>query len=199
MYCGSAFGTKIWHSNDQYRRVIWQCNNKYKKGEKCTTPHLDEETIKAMFVMVVNQVLADREQIIEDCEMIRQRLSDTAALEEKLEGLGGELQTVAEKIRQLVERNAGALIDQADYQKRYGALERQYQEVAERIKDAEEQICVRKAKGKDIAAFAAALRNTDRVIADFDAQLWNALVERAEVQPEKEVLFTLRNGSHFHI
>ena len=28
--CGATFGPKVWHSNDKYRRVIWQCNNKYK-------------------------------------------------------------------------------------------------------------------------------------------------------------------------
>ena len=25
--CGSWFGSKVWHSNDKYRRVIWQCNH----------------------------------------------------------------------------------------------------------------------------------------------------------------------------
>ena len=26
--CGSAFGIKVWHSNDKYRRIIWRCNEK---------------------------------------------------------------------------------------------------------------------------------------------------------------------------
>lgn len=197
--CGSAYGSKVWHSTDQYRRVIWQCNNKYKNGQKCTTPHLDEETIKAMFVKMVNQVLADREQVIEDCEMIRQRLSDTAALEEKLEGLGGELQTVTEQIRKLVERNAVAAIDQADYQKRYGVLERRYQKLSEQIKTIEEQIRERRAKGEDIAAFAAALKNTDRVIADFDTQLWIVLVSRLEVAPDDRISIILRNDERTNV
>jgi len=47
--CGSWYGSKVWHSNDKYRRVIWQCNHKFDSGEKCTTPHLDEETIKQLF------------------------------------------------------------------------------------------------------------------------------------------------------
>ena len=39
--CGGWFGSKVWHSTDRYRRVIWQCNAKYKdKGHKCVTPHL---------------------------------------------------------------------------------------------------------------------------------------------------------------
>ena len=37
--CGCVYGSKVWHSTDQYRRVIWQCNGKFKGDEKCTTPH----------------------------------------------------------------------------------------------------------------------------------------------------------------
>ena len=35
--CGSVYGSKIWHSNSKYRRVIWQCNRKFKNETKCTT------------------------------------------------------------------------------------------------------------------------------------------------------------------
>jgi len=24
--CGGMYGSKVWHSNSKYRRVIWQCN-----------------------------------------------------------------------------------------------------------------------------------------------------------------------------
>lgn len=27
--CGEWYGSKVWHSNSKYRRVIWQCNHKY--------------------------------------------------------------------------------------------------------------------------------------------------------------------------
>ena len=31
--CGSWYGPKVWHSNDAYRKVIWQCNHKF-DGQK---------------------------------------------------------------------------------------------------------------------------------------------------------------------
>ena len=27
--CGGWFGSKVWHSTDPYRKVIWRCNTKY--------------------------------------------------------------------------------------------------------------------------------------------------------------------------
>ena len=35
--CGGLYGSKIWHSADKYRRVIWQCNSKFKGKAKCNT------------------------------------------------------------------------------------------------------------------------------------------------------------------
>ena len=49
--CGGYFGSKVWHSNDRYRRVIWRCNGKYGEGktkeERCATPHVTEFEIIA--------------------------------------------------------------------------------------------------------------------------------------------------------
>lgn len=45
--CGEWYGSKVWHSNSKYRRVIWQCNHKFDGNEKCTTPNLTEDEIKA--------------------------------------------------------------------------------------------------------------------------------------------------------
>ncbi|MFR7894163.1 MAG: recombinase family protein [Dysosmobacter sp.] len=48
--CGGYFGSKVWHSTDKYRRTIWRCNSKFTGEEKCQTPHLTEEEIKARFL-----------------------------------------------------------------------------------------------------------------------------------------------------
>ena len=44
--CGSVYITKIWHSTSKYKRIIFQCSDKYKNKERCTTPHLYEEELK---------------------------------------------------------------------------------------------------------------------------------------------------------
>ena len=55
--CGGVYGSKIWHSTDKYRRVIWRCNHKYDSGEKCGTPHLREEELKNLFVQALGQYI----------------------------------------------------------------------------------------------------------------------------------------------
>ena len=44
--CSGTFGSKVWHSNDPYRKVIWRCNRKYaRKGNACPNRHLEEKEI----------------------------------------------------------------------------------------------------------------------------------------------------------
>ena len=39
--CGAVYGSKVWHSTDAYRTMIWRCNGKYAvKGQPCPSPHL---------------------------------------------------------------------------------------------------------------------------------------------------------------
>lgn len=64
--CGGYYGSKVWHSNSKYRRTIWQCNGKFKGVEKCRTPHLYEDDIKAMFLKAVSELMIDREALIDD-------------------------------------------------------------------------------------------------------------------------------------
>ena len=50
--CGGWYGSKVWHSNDKYRRVVWQCNHKFKDKTRCRTPHLTEDEIKDAFIRI---------------------------------------------------------------------------------------------------------------------------------------------------
>ena len=65
--CGGYFGSKVWHSTSKYRRVIWQCNHKFKNGEKCTTPHLYEDEIKQKFIKVCGMVGEDKDDFLASC------------------------------------------------------------------------------------------------------------------------------------
>ncbi len=58
--CGSWYGPHVWHSNDKYRRVVWQCNGKYAGGKFCKTPHLTDDVIKTAFVSVLNKLIINR-------------------------------------------------------------------------------------------------------------------------------------------
>ena len=53
--CGGWYGSKVWHSPEKCKRTVWQCNQKYKNEVRCTTPYLDEASVKERFTVAVNR------------------------------------------------------------------------------------------------------------------------------------------------
>lgn len=68
--CGQIYGSKVWHSNDPYRKVIWRCNDKYGGGKKCGTPTLTEVEMKAAFERVLEKMSSDKSEIIKNLKEI---------------------------------------------------------------------------------------------------------------------------------
>src|SRR5690554_1031975 len=127
--CGGFYGQKVWHSTSKYRRVIWQCNKKFKdKEEKSKTPTLTAETIQMMFLNAYNRFMGNREQVIEDCELMRKVIVDVTELDKKIKKQNDELEMVAERVRGIVKENASTPQSQGDYLKKYNNLSKRYEE-----------------------------------------------------------------------
>ena len=94
--CGGYFGSKVWHSTDKYRRTIWRCNSKFIGEEKCQTPHLTEEEIKARFLDAFNALVSDKERLLDECRTMQAALTDTGSLDSEISALLSEMEVVAE-------------------------------------------------------------------------------------------------------
>lgn len=168
--CGSFFGSKVWHSTSKYRRTIWQCNNKF-KGDKCSTPHFDEATLKRLFIDAFNQLIENKDEITENCKLIKQVLTDTSELDKEIDKLQNEIEILAEMIRQCVEENAYSAIDQKEYKKRYDGLVGRYKKAKGRLEKVEEQRQGRYVKRNQLNTFIQKLFKEYLIISEFDKTL----------------------------
>ena len=100
----------------QIQKIIWQCNHKFDGGEKCTTPHLEEETIKQLFIKALNILGEERNLIIAGFEEIKDTAFATEGLESEAEVLTSEVNTVAELIQRCIDENARVAQDQTEYE-----------------------------------------------------------------------------------
>lgn len=80
-HCGSWYGSKVWHSNSQYRKTIWQYNHKFDGDERCDTLHLCDEDIQRLFLSAANKLLIDKDEVIANCREMVDLLFKTNALE----------------------------------------------------------------------------------------------------------------------
>ncbi len=193
--CGSWYGSKVWHSTSKYRRTIYQCNHKYNDKNHCQTPHLDEETIKTLFVSAVNKLLSDKEEILGNFELIKDTVFDTTDLEKEQTQLQGELEIIAEMIQQAISENAHSALNQEEYQERYNGLVDHFDLVKARHTTVTEEITDKQTRLSTINAFLHTLQKQDNLLTEFDEKLWCSLVDYATVYDKGDVWFTFKDGT----
>lgn len=184
----------VWHSNDKYHKVVWQCNHKFDGGEKCTTPHLDEETVKALFLKAANAIFSERDSIREDYEAVKERLYDTSELKAERIRLQEEMNIVAEMIQQCVNENARVALDQTECQKKYDGLAECFDRIKERLEAVDFAITERMAKREKTERFLAELEKMDDPLTEFDEEDWYSLVEYVTVYSREDIRFTFKKG-----
>ncbi|MDR1532709.1 MAG: hypothetical protein LBS62_11120 [Clostridiales bacterium] len=149
-HCGGWYGSKVWYSNSKYRRIIWQCTEKFKGEDKCATPHLDEEAIKRLFVSAMGKLLSDKDEIIANFEAVSGGLFYTGALEAEAKELQSEMAVVAELIQKCIEENARIALDQKEYQERCEALVERFDKAKSRFEEATAILSETKARGETV-------------------------------------------------
>ncbi len=193
-HCGAWYGPKVWHSNDKYRRVIWQCNGKF-EGEVCPTPHVTEEELEEAFVKAVNKLLPKREEV---CAALRRAMDAalaTATLEEERDVLRAEVEASYALIDKCIAENARVALDQEDYRRRYDALVKRAEEAEAALAEADAEISRRAAARADADVFIADMESAPDVVAKFDERLWHAIVDFATVHEDGTITVTFKDGS----
>lgn len=189
--CGGFYGSKVWHSTSKYRRVIWQCNNKFRNEKKCTTPHLYEEDIQKAFVEAFNKLIQNKEEIIQGLEQILAELMDTTALDNEIKVLQVECDSIMTEMRGCILVNAQTEVDQVEY----SDLTQKYESAQGRLEKAEAQRQERVTRQDEISVFFNIIFGNGKLLTEFDHSLWNAVVEALVVCDSGRWVFKYKDGS----
>lgn len=197
--CGGFFGSKVWHSTSKYRRVIWQCNHKFKNGEKCTTPHLYEDVIKEKFVQVCGMVGEYKEDFLLSCRQIVDMLSDCSAFDKQIGTLQIRTDELTAVMQAFIKDNAENAQDQKLYSQRFAEYEKQMNEVESNLQSLQHKKAERLSRKELLLGMISELEKTDMMLHEFDEKLWRLMVEKATVGTDGKLTFTLRNGMEIEV
>ncbi len=192
--CGEFFGPKVWNSTSKYRRTIWQCNGKFKGARRCTTPHLDEETIKAAFVQAFNSIIQNKAELIRNCQFVMERYTDCSDVDAQLDLLEDELAVVTGLTQKWVEENARTAQDPDEFMAKYREYDARYQELQSKVEALEEEKRIRQGRVKRFEVFMQALRRKQGELTEFDASTWAAVIDRVIVKNDGGLVFRFANG-----
>ena len=191
--CGGWYGSKVWHSNDKYRRVIYQCNNKFRHKTGCSTTHLTEFEIKDYFVKAVNQLITEKAEILDNLQLIRTMLCDKADLIKQKEALEEEINVTVEMTQNIVGENASVAQNQDEYNKKYNSLMERYNKLKEEYDEVCTTISDKDAKYEQMGRFIKVLKGQDELITEFDESLWSSLAEKILVKAKDDVMVVFKD------
>ena len=191
--CGEIYGSKVWHSNDPYRKVVWHCNGKYDGEKKCDTPTVTEENIKRCFERMLRQM--DKQAQIANLREIYADVMAYGDLEQEKERLEAERGGVSGSYEKEISQNARVAQDQGEYQKRADELASEYDRLDVEVKTVEAEIQKSQLCGRRIETLVAALETAGE---DFTVSLWGSMVEKVTVF-EDGMVFTLTSGEDVRV
>jgi DNA invertase Pin-like site-specific DNA recombinase len=197
--CGNFYGSKVWHSTSKYRRIIWQCNHKFNGGERCVTPHLYEEIIKQKFLVAYNQMLSNQNEVLENCRMLQEVLTNCSEIEKEKNDVLQEMMIVAEITRKFITENSQTTQNQDEYNIRYNDLLARYEKEEKKLKILQKQKEERLAKRELIGGFMAELSTHKKILTEFDEKLWVAVIDHATVFHDGNMVFHFKDGTEIEI
>ena len=191
--CGGFFGAKVWHSNSKYRRVIWQCNQKF--SQNCTTPHLYEDEIKMRFLTAFASFFQQRNLVLETCQMLIDDLSDTTLLDLRIEKASREMNAVAAVTKKHIAQNAETEQDQEEYDQKYHALVQQYEKLQQQFTKLQRERAARINRMDTLHHFLETISAVPQVLDSFDEKLWRATIEKVTVFHDGKMIFQFLDGT----
>lgn len=197
--CGSFFGRKVWHSTDEYRAIIYQCNSKFKnKDTRCHTPALKEESIKAMFLKAYNNYMIDKKTIIDDCKLMIDAVANVDKIEIQLQEQITKLESIAAEVKKIVASSATS-DTQTDYLKIYDELCAKHKIEEIRYNELLKEKDYRITQAKAMKVFISTIEDKPEILDEWNEQLWFLLVEKAVVHRDKSITFVFKNQKEITI
>jgi len=199
--CGGYFGRKVWSSNTPYRKYIWRCNERYrnKSENKCKTPHTKEDEIVRRFLSAFNQLMSNRENIIEDCRLAQQVLCDTTNIDAELAELAQEIETLEVLTRQAIAENTRQAIDQDEWNKRNGVYLTRHSDAVKRTAELEAAKTERLGKSNTLDLFIRDTLSQGEILTEFDEDIWAAVIDCVTVNADSSMVFKFKNGAEIKV
>lgn len=112
-----------------------------------------------MFLQAYNQLMGNREQVIQACEVMRSVVSDCSKLDAEIDALNEEIQVVAGLVCQCIKENSTTQQSQEEYNKKYNRLVKRYEKAVDRLNKATAERESRMQRDRDLRIFISSIKD----------------------------------------
>ncbi len=144
-------------------------------------------------------MIENKDEILRDYKEIVEVLGDTSKLEKEKLKLENEAEVLVELLKKHLERNAYTALNQEEYENKYNELANKYEQVKNRVEEVEKKIFSQNIKVENINEFIKRLEKYDALIAEFNEELWNGVINLMTIKSNDDVIFEFKDGTKMYI
>ncbi len=138
--------------------------------------------------------MGNRSTVLADCELIRQTLCDTTALDAEMQQEQDEMAVVSELMQAHIKKNASVAQSQEAYALETERIENRYNAALDHYTALETEKEKRMRKSKELKAFIAMLKKQPLVVTEWNERIWITLLDTATVQRNGRIVFRFKSG-----
>ena len=161
-----------------------------KADEKCSTPHIKEGVIKAVFIKALNSIVTEKGPALDIKDHLKSKIDDTAALEGKLEKAAASFDDKMVLLQDYISKNAITEKEPADG--RYSELEKEYREALAEKEKFQDELTERRSRSLMIGWFIDEVSGFEDLFTEFSENLW--LVDVMVVVDKKNFRVKFKSG-----
>jgi regulator of replication initiation timing len=156
---------------------------------------LTESQLEYAFITAFNQIFEVKDNYFAEYETVATELTDTATIDRQIDKLTDESVETYNALKSAMEENSRQVLNQEDYETRFGALNAKYEEQRKCLNalyDKRQYILARRER---LNLFLDELRRQEGLLTEFDEALFRATVDKFTVHSERNVAVLFRDGS----
>lgn len=143
----------------------------------------------------INDILKNRDAIINEAENVLSDLFDTTSLIEQRTRLEARIVEISGKAKELIGKNSRVTQNQNEYQEKYSKLSHEYHKLKKELDETKAAITDKETRKIRADEFLAVLKKSEVITDSFSPELFIGLVEKMTVISKDEIKIEFRNGS----
>ena len=143
--------------------------------------------------------LLDKDDFLLSCQQIVEMLSNTAALDKKIEAQYIYLNGLTVSMQEFIKENAMEAQDEDFYETKMTEYNMQKADAEKVLHDLQDKRAARLSRKELLEGLIRTMSREGIVTNTFDGKLWLLLVEKATVGTDGKLTFTLRNGMEIEV
>ena len=151
------------------------------------------------FIEVCNRIATDKEDFVVSCRQIVEMLSDTAAIDRKIEAQYIYRNGLAVSMQEFIKENAMQPQGEDFYEKKMAEYNAQKADGEKALQELQDKKAARLSRKVLLDGLIHTIEASDMLTDSFDEKLWRLMVEKATVSTDGKLTFTLPNGMEIEV